>query len=90
MLSPGKKIAWLCPKCRSPEIVKGMLGMFIPLENMGSCLMCNSYWRWTTRVKVSLKGLSDVEKIRLFTVREQFTHITDVKGLMLCAKPIIT
>lgn len=52
MLSPGGKVRWLCPECRSGEISDRYRTKF---GACGSCAECNTYWPWRTRIKVSVK-----------------------------------
>lgn len=60
MLSPGGKIEWLCPNCRSVDIVGPMKGQVV-LANVGECRRCNTWWSWRTRIKVSFKREAEKE-----------------------------
>jgi hypothetical protein len=63
MLSPGGKVIYYCPKCWSLKIDKTVLpNSYAVLANYnikgsaGICRDCSSIFKWSQRVKISVKA----------------------------------
>ncbi len=65
MLSKGKKVMYRCPECDSENIYKrhvppvftALMRMGTSTLNMGTCEDCGVSFKWTKRIKISLKKL---------------------------------
>jgi len=66
MLSPGKKVHYYCPKCKSKSIQKAgksahnkvmsALSSNSVIINAGTCQDCGAWFPWTARIKISIKS----------------------------------
>ena len=57
MKSTGNKIEYLCPNCRSKDIVKCLI---FNVQISFCCNNCGRFGQWKDRLKISLKEAKNV------------------------------